>query len=213
MIFVEKPPKSVRGSLITSRLEFAKQYGLEWKEIVEALSPDARADLQKLIKGSYSFDEYYASYDHVKRTISGTGWYPASLYNGVTTALMSLMKKKKNMPNEETCRQSGRYAAEQHVKGFISYVVGVASIAQTINLVVRGWSGYYSEGTIRVTKNDPGEAQFEANIGYIIPELQYAMAGFFEVVLEKKGAKNVKVTSKSLLDKDKTIHFQLKWSA
>jgi hypothetical protein len=211
-MFGEKPPQSVRGSLISSRLDFSKHHGLEWKEILSVLPQDAKTVLQNQIKGSYSFDEYYASFDHVKRTVSGTGWYPASLYNGITTALMILMKKKKQMTYEETCRQSGRYAAEQHVKGFISYVVGVASIAQTVSLVVRGWSGYYSEGTIRVTKNDPGEALFEVNIGYIIPELQYAMAGFFEVILEKKNAKNVKVISKNLPDKDNTILFQLTWS-
>jgi hypothetical protein len=211
-MFGEKPPQSVRGSLISSRLDFSKYLGLEWKEILSALPQDAKTVLQNQIKGSYSFDEYYESIDHVKRTLTGTGWYPASLYNGITTALMILMKKKKQMTYEETCRQSGRYAAEQHVKGFISYVVTVASIAQTINLVVRGWSGYYSEGTIRVTKNDPGEALFEVIIGYLIPEMQYAMAGFFEVVLEKKNAKNVKVISKNKLDKDNTILFQITWS-
>ncbi len=52
----------------------------------------------------------------------------------------------------------------------------------------------------------------EADIGYIIPELRFAMAGYFEVTLEHKNAKNLQVTSNVLTNKNNAFHFHLKWS-
>lgn len=212
MLFVEKPPKSVRGSLISVRIDYLVYAGLDWKETLDAVSPDAKEDLIKLVKGNYTIEESFETPAHMKRVISGVGWYPASLYNGISMAIMTLMKKKNNTPFEETCRQMGRYAAEQHLTGFTSYVLRVTSIAQVINLVVRGWSGYYSEGAIKVTRNDPGEAEMIAEIPYVIPEMRYAMLGYFEVTLENKNAKNLQITSKILTDKNNAFHFHLKWS-
>jgi hypothetical protein len=212
MLFAEKPPKSVRGSLISVRIDYFVYAGLDWKEVLAAFPDYAKEDMKNLVKGNYTIEEFFATPAHFKRVISGVGWYPASLYNGITMATMQLMKKKKNIPFEETCRQTGRYAAEQHLTGFTSYVLRVTSIAQVINLVVRGWSGYYSEGEIKITKNNPGDAEMEADISYVIPELRFAMAGYFEVALEHKNAKNIQITSSVLTNKNNAFHFHLKWN-
>lgn len=210
MNFGEKPPKSVRGSLISTRIDYIVYAGLDWKQVLGAIPADAKDDLKKLIKGNYSIEEFFETPAHFKRVVSGVGWYPASIYNGVTSAIMDLMKIKKNIPFEETCRQMGRYSAEQHLTGFTSYVLRVTSISQVINLVVRGWSGYYSEGEIKVVKNNPGDAEMEADIPYIIPEMRFAMAGYFEVTLEHKKANDIKITSKV---QNNRFHFQLTWRA
>ncbi len=209
----EKPPKSVRGSLISVRIDYIVYAGLDWKQVLNAIPDDAKEDLRKLIKGNYSIEEFFETPAHFKRVVSGVGWYPASIYNGITSAVMDLMKMKKNVPFEETCRQMGRYAAEQHLTGFTSYVLRVTSISQVINLVVRGWSGYYSEGEIKVVKNNPGDAEMEAAIPYIIPQMRFAMAGYFEVTLEHKKAKSIKVDATVLPEKNNTLHFHLTWSA
>ncbi len=208
----DKPPKSVRGSLISARIDFIVYAGLDWIEALKTFPAPARDDLKKFVKGNYSIEEYFQTPAHLKRTISGVGWYPASIYNGISSAVMDIMKMKKNIPFEETCRQMGRYSAEQHLTGFTSYVLRVASISQVINLVVRGWSGYYSEGEIKVAKNNPGDAEMFADIPFIIPEIRFAMAGYFEVTLENKKAKNIKVTATVQPEHNNRFHFHLTWS-
>lgn len=211
MAFTEKPPKSVRGSLISVRVDYAVYAGLDWMDVLRNLSQETKEDLSKLITGNYTVEEYFATPAHLKRIISGVGWYPASLYNGLSQAIMDLQKMKNNIPFEETTRLMGRYSAEQHLTGFTSYILKVASIAQVINLVVRGWQGYYSEGEIKVTRNEPGHAEMIAELSYVIPMLRFAMAGYFEVTLEYKKARDVRVVANLEKDHHNRFHFDMTW--
>jgi hypothetical protein len=210
-MFGEKPKQSVRGSIITARVDYAKHVGLNWKELLAELPPETQIELQKMIKGNYTFNDYYGTPDHFKRLISTLSWYPATLYNGFLTAIMRQVKKEKGISFEETARNSGRFTGEDHLKGFTAYVLTWGSIERTISLISKGWNAYFSDGNIRVLKDVPGEAQIEAVINYLIPEVQYVMAGYFEKVLEKKGAKDPAIVSSYTGDNGGTFNFSVKW--
>ncbi len=210
-MFGEKPKQSVRGSIITARVDYAKHENLNWQELLVELPPDTQAELQKMISGNYSFNDFYGTPDHFKRVVSSLSWYPATLYNGFLTAIMRQMKKEKGLSFEQTSRKSGQFTAADHLTGFTAYVLTWGSIERTISLISKGWNAYFSDGTIRVLKDVPGEAQIEAVISYLIPEVQYVMAGYFEKVLEKKGAKEFNVVSSYTGDNGGTFNFSVKW--
>lgn len=213
MLFGEKPKKSIKGSLLVARLQFIKHLNLNWNEILKQMNDYAKGDLTAMVKSNFKLEEYFANPDFMVRAISAATWYPASIYNGMIKAMITQARKEKNLSAEEVCKQSGRFTAEQHLKGVMAFVLGWGSIERTISLVSKGWSAYYSEGDVRIVKNNPGDAQIDVVIDYLIPELQYVSVGYFEKVMEKKNAETFDIKSKYLPDGGGVFHYYFTWKA
>jgi len=211
MLFGEKPKKSVRGSVIAARVNFIIHQKLSWKEILTGIPDDVRNEMTKLIRGSFLLEEYFATPDHLKRSLSTIGWYPANIYNWLITAVMHQMQKEKGVQKEESCRMAGRFAAEEHLKGFISYVLTWGSVERTINLLSKGWGVYFSEGDIRIIKAQPGAAEVEVVADFLIPDSQYVTCGHWEKVLENQGAKECHITSNYNTANGGTFHYSIAW--
>lgn len=208
MLFGEKPKKSIKGSLLIARLQFIQYLNLNWMEILKQLPV---AELQKMIKGGFSIEEYFATPDHMIRMISGATWYECILYNSMIKAMIVQAKKEKNLSAEQVCIDSGRFTAELHLKGLMAYILGWGSVERTIGLISKGWTSYYSEGEIKTVKNVPGDAQVDVVIDYLIPELQYITVGYFQKVMEKKDAKEFIIRSNYSLDAGGTFHYFFAW--
>jgi hypothetical protein len=208
MLFGEKPKKSIKGSLLIARLQFIQYLKLNWMEILRQMPAD---EMKKLIKGNYTIDEYFATPDHMLRTVSGATWYDAVYYNSMIKAMIFQAKKEKNLSTEQVCIDSGRFTAESHLKGLMAYVLGWGSVERTISLISKGWSSYYSEGNIRIIKDVPGDAQVDVIIDYLIPELQYITVGYFQKVLEKKGTKEFKIRSSHSVEEGGTFRYFITW--
>lgn len=211
MLFGEKPKRSVRGSVIAARVNFIIQQNLNWREILAGIPADAREEMTKLIRGSFSMEEYFATPDHLKRTLSTTGWYPASIYNWLIASVVQQMQKEKGIPKEESCRMAGRFAAEEHLKGFISYVLTWGSAERTISLLSKGWSVYFSEGDVRIFNVQPGKAEVEVVADFLTPDGQYVTCGHWEKVLEKQGAKDCHINSSYSTANGGTFHYIISW--
>jgi hypothetical protein len=175
------------------------------------MSDEAQADMTKLIRGSYSMEEYFETPDHFRRALSTIGWYPASIYNWLITAVTHQMQKEKGIQKEEACRRAGRFAAEAHLKGFISYVLTWGSVERTISLLSKGWNVYFSEGEIRILKNQQGDAHVEVIADFLIPDTQYVTCGHWEKVLANQGAKDSRVTSNYSSANGGTFQYFIKW--
>ncbi|MBL7960483.1 hypothetical protein JNL27_09630 [bacterium] len=208
MLFGEKPKKSIKGSLLIARLQFIQHLKLNWMEMLKQLPS---TELQKMIKGNYSMEEYFATPDHMLRMISSATWYDCSIYNSLIKAMIVQAKKEKNLTTEQVCIDSGKFTAQSHLKGLMAYVLGWGSVERTISLISKGWGTYYSEGEIVNIKNTPGDAQVNVIINYLIPELQYITVGYFQQVLETKAIKDFVVRSNYSVDAGGTFQYFITW--
>ncbi len=208
MLFGEKPKRSIKGSLLIARLQYIQHLNLNWMEVLKLLPAE---DLRKMIKGNFTLEEYFATPEHMMRSISGATWYDGVYYNSMIKAMIFQAKKEKNMATEQVCTESGRFTAELHLKGLMSYVLGWGSVERTISLISKGWSSYYSEGDIRIIKDVVGEAQVDVVIDYLIPELQFVSVGYFQKVMEKKGVKKFNIRSSYSIDAGGTFHYYFTW--
>lgn len=207
-MFGEKPKKSIKGSLLIARLQYIQHLKLNWLEILRQLPA---AEMKKMIKGNYSIEEFFATPDHMIRMISGATWYDSIYYNAMIKAMIAQARKERNLSTEQVCIDSGRFTAESHLKGLMSYVLGWGSVERTISLISKGWTSYYSEGEVKTIKNVPGDAQVDVVIDYLIPELQYVTVGYFQKVLEKKEIKEFSIRSSHTIDSGGTFHYFITW--
>ncbi|MCB0832371.1 MAG: hypothetical protein KDC45_02800 [Bacteroidetes bacterium] len=213
MLFGEKPKKSIKGSLLVGRLQFIKHLNLNWMEILKQMRMEADNDLKSLVRSNFALEEYFATPDFMVRGLSAATWYPATLYNGMIRGMIIQASKEKGLTAEDVCKQSGRFTAEQHLRGIMSFVLNWGSIERTISLISKGWAAYYSGGEIRNVKNTVGEAQVDVVIDYLIPELQFVTVGYFEKVMEKKNAANFSIRSGYTKEEGGTFHYYFKWDA
>ena len=207
-MFGEKPKKSIKCSLLIARLQYIQHLKLNWLEILRQLPA---AEMKKIIKGNYSIEEFFATPDHMIRMISGATWYDSIYYNAMIKAMIAQARKEKNLSTEQVCIDSGRFTAESHLKGLMSYVLGWGSVERTISLISKGWTSYYSEGEVKTIKNVPGDAQVDVVIDYLIPELQYVTVGYFQKVLEKKEIKEFNIRSSHTIESGGTFHYFITW--
>ncbi len=212
-MFGSKPPRSVKGSLLVARLQYIKHLQLDWPAVRASLQTSSEGELQKLVRGKFTLEEFFSTPDHLLRSISTGGWYPVALYNGLVRAMSSQARIEKNLAVDKVCRDSGRFTAENHLKGIMAFVLGWGSVERTIGLVSNGWSSYFSEGEVRVIELVPGKAQIDVVIDYLIPEMQYITCGYFEKVLEKKGANNVDIRSTHTMEEGGTFKYFVTWKA
>lgn len=208
-MFSKSPPRSVRGEMIRSRIEFIKNEHLDWKKILERLPDDARIALENIRSGT-AVNEAFPTPDHLTRQLPATAWFPVAILNGFMEAATAVLDEM-GITAVTANRAAGRIAARIHFNSMLSFILHWGSPQLALNIMHKAWEHLISGGGMHIVKNEHGYAELMMQCDFLSPLFQHTTHGLIEEYLTMKGIKEFEVQSAYSSAKN-IYYFKVKWA-
>lgn len=183
----------VKGTAVKSIKEYVeKKYSSQFNEWIQLLPESS----QKIMTGG----------------IFANNWYP--MKDAAVEPTKALAKKFYNNNIQKAARESGRYSAENGLKGVYKIFVRVASPNYIMQRAGRVFTSYYSPSDISVVNShDKGLTLHITKFPEPEDVIEHRIAGWCERALEFTNCKNVKADiTKSLAKGDSLTEIVITWN-
>ncbi len=144
--------------------------------------------------------------------IEATKWYPVDYGAAIPTEIIARMFFNNDLI--KGAWESGRYSAEEALKGIYKIFVMVANPSYLIARASRVFSTYYRPCEMQTIKNEGNNLVLHIS-GMSNPQkaIEYRIAGWIEKALEISGSKDISVEiTKSMTENDELTEFTINWA-